>query len=187
MNEQQAEQEQFNWRLPLYAAVGASIVLLSLFVYSPNGGLLYILLIALIICIACLILLVASAVRKRRRRCLSMLLTLVTFLFVSGLLLENAGSLRPWLRWLLWSHRFKAELLAQPTPANGELKHVEWGGWGGAPVGDWTAYVVFDPGDSLSAAAKSRSSGKFSGIPCSVDVVRRLEDHWYSVTMGMNE
>ena len=29
-----------------------------------------------------------------------------------------------------WSHRYKVEVLAQPAPANGELKHIEWDGWG---------------------------------------------------------
>jgi hypothetical protein len=58
---------------------------------------------------------------------------------------------------------------------------------GGAPVGDWTVYLVFDPTDSLSAAASHRESGKLSGIPCDVDEVRRLESHWYSVTLSMNE
>lgn len=70
---------------------------------------------------------------------------------------------------------------------SGQLKHIEWDGWGGTPVGDWTVYLVFDPTDSLSAAARSRSSGRFSGIPCDVDEVRRLESHWYLVTLAMNE
>jgi hypothetical protein len=32
--------------------------------------------------------------------------------------------------------------------------YIEWDGWGGVPVGDWTAYVVFDPNDSLSLVPK---------------------------------
>jgi hypothetical protein len=28
------------------------------------------------------------------------------------------------------------------SKANGQFKHIEWDGWGGGPVGDWTAYVV---------------------------------------------
>ncbi len=187
MNEQRAEREQFNGRLPLYVVIGVSVVLPSLFVYSPYGDLLYILVIAPMVCLICLVLLVASAIRKKPHRSLSMLFTLVAFLVVSGALLKNQGALRPWLRWLLWSRRFKAEVQAQPNPANGNFKHIEWDGWGGAPVGDWTAYVVFDPRDSLSEAAKGGLSGRFSGIPCSVDYVRRLESHWYSVVLGVNE
>jgi hypothetical protein len=186
LNEQQVE-TGFNWQLPIYAAVGASGVLLFLFIYSQQGGLLYLFLIAPIGFLVCLVLFVVAAIRKRPRRSLSMLLTLVSFLAVSAALLKNEGALRPWLRWFLWSQRFKAEVLAQPTPANGELKHIEWDGWGGAPVGDWTAYVVFDPTDSLSAVARSSSHGKFMGIPCDVDQVRQLESGWYSVTLGMNQ
>ena len=81
---------------------------------------------------------------------------------------------------------YKAEFLAQSS-VSGQLKHIEWDGWGGTAVGDWTVYLVFDPTDSLSAAARSRASGKFSGIPGDVDEVRRLESHWYSVTLAMNE
>jgi hypothetical protein len=62
------------------------------------------------------------------------------------------------------------------------LKHIEWDGWGGTS-GDWTVYVVFDPTDSLSTAASHGSSGKFDGIPCNLDEVRRLESDWYSVTL----
>lgn len=149
-------------------------------VWSPDGTLLYILLIAVVA-------LLAYAIRKRPRRSLTMLLTLVAFVAISGILLKNAATLRPSLRWMLWSQRFKTEVLAQPTPVKGELRHIEWDGWGGAPVGDWTAYIVFDPTDSLSAAAKNRSYGKFSRVPCDVGRVRRLESHWYSVELEVNE
>jgi hypothetical protein len=186
LNEQRVE-TGFNWHLPMYAAVGAGSLLLFLFIYSQQGSLLYLLLIAPMVCLVCFVFLAAAVIRKRPRRSLSIFLTLVSFLAVSAALLKSEGTLRPWLRWLLWSGRFKAEVLAQTTPANGEFKHIEWDGWGGAPVGDWTAYVVFDPTDSLSAAANSRLHGKFSGIPCSVDQVRQLESRWYSVTLGMNE
>jgi len=186
-NQPLKSKDRFSWRLPLCVVVGGSIVLLSLMVYGPDAPLLYVFLIAPIICLICLVLLVAAVIRKKTRQSLSMLLTLVAFLAASGALIKNHGTLRPSLRWLLWSRGYKAEVLAQPAPANGELRHIEWDGWGGTPVGDWTAYVVFDPTDSLSAAAKSRSHGKFSGIPCNVDRVRRLENHWYSVELAMNE
>ena len=116
-----------------------------------------------------------------------MLITLVTFVFLSAALLKNERTLRPWLRWFLWSSTFKAEVLAKPIPTNAELKHLEWDSWGGAPVGDWTTYVVFDPTNSLAEVAKNRSRGKFAGVPCNIDQVRRLEKDWYAVTLGMNE
>jgi hypothetical protein len=98
----------------------------------------------------------------------------------------NSYAMRSNARWFIRARRYKAEVLAQPS-VNGQLRHIEWDGWGGAPVGDWPVYLVFDPTDSLSAAASHRESGKLSGIPCDVDEVRRLESHWYSVTLSMNE
>src|ERR1700733_10136383 len=83
-------------------------------------------------------------------------------------------------RWLVWSRSYKAEVLAQPNSANEELKHIEWDGWGWAGM-DTTVYLVFDPTDSLSQAARSRQHGKYRGIPCEVFLVRQLETHWYTV------
>jgi hypothetical protein len=48
-------------------------------------------------------------------------------------------------------------------------------------------YLVFDPTDSLSRSASSRQPGKFDGIPCEVNLVRRLESHWYSVQFYTSE
>ena len=187
MNELAANRDEFNWRLSMYAAAGGSVLLLLLFVWGADASLLYVLIVAPIACLVWIGLLIASAVQRKFLRSLSMLLTLTLFLLVSGTLLMNEAALRPRLRWLLFARNYKAQVIAQQVPANGELKHVEWDGWGGMAVGDWTAYVVFDPTDSLSVAAKSNSLGEFKGIPCSVDDVRRLESHWYSVTLSMNE
>jgi hypothetical protein len=187
MKEQAAQRDEFNWWLPLCGVGGGSLLLLLLFVISADADLLYIFFVGPVACLVWLVLLIASAIRKKLRRSLSMLLTLTLFVFVSAALLKNEAAFRDRLRWLLFSREFKTQVLAQPLQANGELKHLEWDGWGFAPVGDWTAYVVFDPTDSLSTVAKSNSSGKVPGIPCNVDVVRRLESHWYSVTMSMNE
>jgi len=185
--EKGTERECLNGRLPLYVVAGASIVLLPLMVYSPDGDLLYILVIAPLVCLVCLVLLLTAAIRKRSRQFLSTLLTLVAFLAVSGALLKNEGTLRPSIRWLLWSHRFKAELMAQQNPSNAELKHIEWDGWGFPGAGDTTVYLVFDPTDSLAAAAKSHQSGKFHGIPCTVPRVSRLESRWYAVLFYTDE
>lgn len=96
---------------------------------------------------------------------------------VTAVVFIDSGQLRPILRWTLWSHGCKSKLLAQPPPANGELKHVEWESSGWGPIGPTIVYLVFDPADSLSAAAKSHQAGKFSGIPCEVPRVQRLESH----------
>jgi hypothetical protein len=63
---------------------------------------------------------------------------------------------------------------------NGDLKHIEWDGWGFAGE-ESVVYLVFDPSDALSAVAPGKSPGKLAGIPCSVYRVRRFESHWYSV------
>jgi hypothetical protein len=51
----------------------------------------------------------------------------------------------------------------------------------------YAVYLAFDPTDSLAAAAKSHSPGKFSGMPCEVYRVLRLESHWYSVAFYTHE
>jgi len=177
-------EDRFSWRLPSYVVTGASILLVSLVLYSPYSDFLYILLIAPIVCLILLALLLASAIRKRPRRCLSCLFTLVALLAASWGVLRNQSTLRAYFRWLLWSHSFKAEVLALPAPANGELRHMEWEATGFAGVANENVYLVFDPSDSLSAA---HSPGKSNGIPCPFRLVHRLERHWYSVWFYTDE
>jgi hypothetical protein len=184
MVERTVHEERLNWRLPLYVVAGACIASLSMMVYSPNGGLLYMLVIAPLVCF---ILLIAVGIRKNPRQRLSILLTLIAFLAASAALLKNEGTLRPSIRWLLWSHRYKAELLALPNPAKSELKHVEWDGWGFVPSGNNVVYLVFDPTDSLAYAAKTHAPGRFNGLPCEVPLVRRLDKEWYSVHFYTDE
>ena len=76
-------------------------------------------------------------------------------LTVAAVLLSSVGCEKSSsaVKWLLYRHGYKAEVLAQPSK-NGELNHIEWDGWGWAGQ-DTTVYLVFDPTDSLSAAAKS--------------------------------
>jgi len=174
--------ERANWKLPLLVAASTAIVLLLLFVYSPYSGFLYLFLIAPIICLTFVILLVVAAFRKRPPQFLSLFVSLLVFLGISGALLKNENTLRDHGRWLLESRQLKAEVLAQPS-ADGELKHMEWEATGFAGVANNTAYLVFDPADSLTA----HPSGEFTGIPCKVPSVGRLERHWYSVRFYTDE
>ena len=64
---------------------------------------------------------------------------------------------------------------------------MEWEATGFAGVANITVYLVFDPTDSLAVAAKSHSPGKFTGLPCEVLSVLRLESHWYSVLFYTDE
>lgn len=182
-----SERKQFNWRLPVWVAIAACITLLALFLWGADADLLYILLLGPLVCLTFLVLLIIAAFRKRPSQAVSVFLSLVLFLGTSVALIKNAVAIRPWFRWLLWSRHYKAQLLEQPAPVHGELRHIVWDGWGGTPGGDWAAYVVFDPTDSLSVTARYRLPGKLKGIPCDVDAVRRLERDWYSVTLSMSE
>jgi hypothetical protein len=83
-------------------------------------------------------------------------------------------------RWLLKSRKYKHEVMLEPSGPNGELKHIEWDGWGWGG-NDTTVYLVFDPENALADGATSGLSGRYPGIPCEVYRVRRLEDRWYAV------
>jgi hypothetical protein len=140
-----------------------------------------------VVVLICIVLFIVSAIRGNRRLVLSTSLALVGFIAVSGVLLKNARALRPWLRWLLWSRRYKAQLFAQPGAAGGGLKHTVLDTWGFVPSGFDVVYLVFDPADSLANAARSDGPGKPVGIPCEVPTVRRLEKQWYAVEFYTDE
>ena len=174
----------FDWKLPLYFAAITAVLLISLMAYSAYWSALYIFFLAPVFCLTFLILSVTAAMRKKKRRCLSLLSALAAVVGVSAALLMNGRALRDHVRWLVWSHAFKAQVMAQPLPGNGELRHMEWEATGFAGVANNTAYLVFDPTDSLSV---QHPSGGFGGIPWRVPSVRRLEHQWYSVLFYTDE
>ena len=114
------------------------------------------------------------------------LLALVLFVVIASVSVWNYSALQTEARWLLSSRHYKSYLLSRPAPPGEALKHMEWDawGWGGENT---TAYLVFDPSDSLSLATASHNPGKFAGIPCSVPKVSRLESQWYVVTFYTNQ
>lgn len=97
----------------------------------------------------------------------------------------NLYAIRSEAKWLAWSQNYKAEALAQASTSK-ELKHLEWDGWGWAGQ-DTTVYLVFDPTDLLSAAAREHRPGKFNGLPCEVYAVDRMEKDWYAVRFYTDE
>lgn len=178
MDEETTGRDWFDLRYPFYGAIGALILFVPTMIDGSDivGALCFFVAVPII----SLILLVV-AIRKKGLRRLAVFSMVVAYCATSWGLLRNSRDVRTTTRWLLWSKDYKTKVLAQPDPANGALKHVEWDGWGFRGAGDTVVYLVFDPSDSLSAAAKNHSSGKFSGIPCEVPRVRRVENHYYSV------
>ena len=114
------------------------------------------------------------------------LLAWSVFVVIVFVLVWKYSEVKTEARWLLSSRRYKSAVSSQPTPANGEFKHIEWDAWGWAGQ-DTSVYLVFDPTDSLSLAASTHLSGKFAGIPCEVPKVSHLESKWYLVTFYTNQ
>jgi hypothetical protein len=177
MAEKASERDRFTWVL-FYTFAGALLAGLSLILYDFDlGAILYLFIIPIVsLC------LLAIGARKKSRRSLLVLPVLAVYWSASWLLLKNSVDLHEGIQWLLHSKTYKAEVFAQPSPPSGELRHLEWDGWGFPGAGDTVVYLVFDPNDALINAAHNHSTGKFDGIPCEVWRVRRLNNHWYSVT-----
>ena len=165
--------KRFDWRLPL----GASLATLFLFWSAQflNEDLALVVY-ALAVALFSFYLIVFAILSSRRR--LSFFAMLATTWIVSAMLLFRYAAHRDALRWLVLSHHYKAQVLAQRSLPDGELAHAEWDGWGMFSM-DTTVYAVYDPSDALSADVNR--PGKFRGIPCEVYNVRRLEKYWYSV------
>jgi hypothetical protein len=164
-----------------------TFVVCILVAISESDGILYFFAVVPIISLFLISLAVYAAGRKKFRHCLAILSMLAVHLALSVALLKNYSAVRNTMRWSLWANRYKAEVLKQPSAANGDFKHIEWDGWGFAGAGDTTVYLVFDPTDSLSEVAKNHKSGKFDGIPCTVPRVSRLEHRWYAVLFYTDE
>jgi hypothetical protein len=180
-------------RFPLYSTIAAFIVFIAIgivfiaigIVCPPDISFFLTLFIGVpTLFVAGLVAAICAAFSKNRRRYLNQLLALAILSAISASLLvydfKHPLLIRSASRWMMWSHGYKQQVLAQPTSASGELKHIAWDGWGFAGI-DTSVFLVFDPANSLAAAAISGRPGKFNGIPCEVFLVRRLESHWYTV------
>ncbi len=187
MVEKTAQADRLRWRLPIYAAIAGLVIstplafldadlylFLTIFVVAPT---------LFVISVVVVVWLVYDAVCYGQRQLQPILgaLAILWAIPISFLLYDSAhpSELRETARWFSSSQDYKNEVLAQPASANGQLKHIEWDGWGWAGQ-DTTIYLVFDPTDSLSPASRSHQPGKFSGLPCEVFRVRRMESHWYT-------
>ena len=167
---------QFNWRLPILAPIVALILFIPLVLWTPDfGPIVYSLFVTPIVCVA---LLIAFFVSKHQK--LTIVSMLVIFCASSWILDHNALDIRSHLRWLFQSHEYKTKLLAQPVPANGELRHTAWERYGWVTI-NTDIDLVYDPNDALLNQLSTHDEGKFSGIPCPVRLVHRLEPHWFTV------
>jgi hypothetical protein len=176
---------RFTRRERLYTALAGLILFVGIELCQADTAFLLYIFVGAILLLSSTVLLVCAAIAKNRRRYLQQLSTLTILLaiavgvFIFGV--KYPFAMRSAARWLIWSQDYKALVLAQPISPKGDLKHIEWDGSGFAGVANNTVYLVFDPANSLSVAAKKHQSGKFSGIPCEVDLTRRLENDWYAV------
>jgi hypothetical protein len=179
------------WMMPLLVAVVTSAIWMGVSVLDASDETLVRLFLVLGICpIAALVCvtLMAMKIKQRKarfRQCLSVI-SLFAFLVTSLGWFLYGDLVRPHLRWFLWSRDFKQEVMSQPVKNNGEFRHVEWDSWGWVFTGGWDEYIVLDSNDTLSKSVKSNSDFSNPGVPCLIEQARRLEDHWYSVTLQMN-
>ena len=175
------------WALPMGVATGLLILSLALIVYTPYAEFPLTLAVLPLFCITLFVLLIVATVRKRKRLQASAALALVAVFATSFAVLKLQEPIRESLRWFFWSNQFKAELQQAPSPRPGELRHMVWEATGFGGVANNTIYLVFDPSDALTSAARSGSAGKYVGVPCEVLKVRRLEKQWYSVRFYTDE
>jgi hypothetical protein len=60
---------------------------------------------------------------------------------ISTLAIWNYPTAKTTARWLLWSRDYKSKVLSQPSSSSGDLKHIEWDGWGWAGM-NTAVYLV---------------------------------------------
>jgi hypothetical protein len=172
--QQTADSHMFARRIAICVAASLVFIILSLtFASSDLGAVLCF----GIVLVSALLLFVFGIAKKGRQR-LAALLVMMTYVFAAMLLKSNYSLVRDHVRWLFLSGGYKAQVLAQPPSE--ELKHAEWDGWGFAGA-DTTAFLVFDPTDSLAGVTEALPPIKARTLPCDVVRVRRLDRQWYAV------
>jgi hypothetical protein len=186
MARQAAPADRFRWQLSVWAVVCTTILFVPLVIWNIDFGLILYFLFASIAILVELIITIVLANRTRHRRWLSFLAMIVATCATSSLLFTNAFFIHTRGHWITQGSQSSAAVLAQPTPSAGDLKHVEWDGWGWGG-NDTTVYLVFDPIDSLASAAKNHASGRISSALCGISRMQRLEKNWYSVVFYTND
>lgn len=183
-----ARDDRFAWRWVLAAvALVACTAMLS---GRPGlvGTMLRLFVLCPVLAMASVVFLVAAVWTRGLRRRLSMLCVTALLWGMTPPLLglgdRYSRLVDDRLRWWCWGGYYQRLILAQPAQV-GELRHVEWDGWGIAGI-ETEAYLVFDPDDVVPSRAGLRESGQIRGIPCGVANTDRLSAHWSIVTMYTN-
>jgi hypothetical protein len=166
-----SEGARFGWRMPAYGALAAVLIFVPRLISSSMEVLYWFLILPGLAFLGICVLIYKD---------LWVAVMVPAFFAVSAVMFLGGYPIRTFTRWLLWSGQYKREVLTQPTPFNGELKHMEWDGSGFAGT-ETTVFLVFDPTNSLAAAAHNNQFGKFKGIPCDVSEVDRMDSHWYLI------
>jgi hypothetical protein len=124
-------------RQRLYAALAALVIFAAIEVCQADTSLfLYLFVVAPILLLSTISLAVYAAISsKNRRRSVQQLTTLAilwimaaAFFYLSEYRFPTV--IRSTAKWLVWSRDYKTQVLAQPLPSNGDLRHTEWDGWG---------------------------------------------------------
>jgi|SRR5580698_487485 hypothetical protein len=170
--------DHFVWLFTLCIAVCGALALVPLTFASLDGSAIFYVVVT--VPVVSLILLLLAFKRRRGQRRIA-LIAWALFVILTIVIFTHFLDTRDAVRWLAYGRSFKAKTLAQTNPGPSDLKHTEWEGWGFPGAGDTVVYLVFDPTDSLAAAAKSGASGEFGDLPCAVVRVRRREKGWYTV------
>lgn len=175
---------RFGWRLLLGAALIGLLAFVAVATCQADTSLfLNLFVVAPVLLVLTIGSVIYAVIRRRQLR--TMLATLAVLWAMAACFFvynrEHPFIIRETARWLIWSHEYKQQVLAQPTSVGGDLKHIEWDASGFAGVANNTAYLVFDPTDTLSGAARNDGATNFKGVPCKVRAIRRMESQWYTV------
>jgi hypothetical protein len=95
--------------------------------------------------------------------------------------------LRNEVRWMFHRNQYENQVLSMPHGFHGELQYITWDSWDLPFSGVTTIYLVYDPTDNLSQAYPSPAIGKPPGLPCRVEKIKQLENHWYTVRFFRNQ
>jgi hypothetical protein len=112
MVEKTLQPDRFDWRLPVYAGVGALVFFVPIMIFGGDMGEFGYIVIAAPI-VSFFIVIAAIQTRGVRRR-LAVLAMLPIYWAISLGLWSSSRELHTITRWLIWSKDYKAQVLAQP-------------------------------------------------------------------------